>query len=58
MQIEALTSFCGVLCMAKGEVRDCDDTYVIADLAGAGYIREIRADPEKKPETRKGQKAK
>lgn len=48
MKVEALTSFCGVLSMAKGEIRECDDDIVLSDLLSAGYVREVRADPGKK----------
>lgn len=38
MKIKALTSFCGSLCMAKGEIRECSDKAVLADLLAAGYV--------------------
>lgn len=53
MIIEALTSFCGVLSMAKGEVREYGNETVLADLISAGYIKEVRADPEPKKSTPK-----
>lgn len=38
MKIRALTSFSGVLCMAKDEVIECDDKTVLNDLLSAGYV--------------------
>lgn len=38
MKIRALTSFSGMLCMAKGEVIECDDKSVLDDLISAGYV--------------------
>lgn len=54
MKIEALVSFCGVLSMAKGEVRDYSDMAVVSDLLDAGYVREVEetAEPtENKPKS-------
>lgn len=41
MKIRALTGFCGSLCMAKGEIRECSDKAVLADLLDAGYIETV-----------------
>lgn len=41
MKIEAMVSFCGVLSMSKGEIRDYSAEPVVSDLMEAGYIREI-----------------
>lgn len=50
MKIEALTSFCGVLSMAKGEVREYGNESVLADLISSGYVREVTEDTgQKKP---------
>lgn len=38
MKIRALTSFSGMLCMAKGEVIEYDNKSVLDDLISAGYI--------------------
>lgn len=62
MKIEALTSFCGVLSMARGEVRDYNNEAVIADLLSAGYIKTVdeqteSAEKKSKASTRKGVKA-
>ena len=41
MKIRALTSFSGVLCMAKGEVIKCDDKLLLDDLLSAGYVEPL-----------------
>ncbi len=38
MKIRALCSFSGQIAMAKGEVRECGNEYVINDLLKAGYV--------------------
>lgn len=48
MKIEALKGFCGILSMAKGEVREYSDQAVLSDLLKAGYVKEIRHEEEKK----------
>ena len=53
MKIEALTSFCGVLSMAKGEVREYSNEAVLADLISAGYVKEIKDEPEPRKVTPK-----
>lgn len=47
MVIKAKIGFCGVLCMAKGEIREYDNKVVLADLLRAGYIEEIPTETEK-----------
>lgn len=57
MKIEAMKSFCGSLSMAKGDIRECSDETVLTDLISAGYVREVRADPnQKKATARRGVK--
>lgn len=46
MKIEALVSFCGVLSMAKGEIRDYSDMAVVSDLLDAGYVKEVTKSAE------------
>ena len=41
MKIRAKTSFCGALTMAIGEVRECSDKSLLADLFRAGYIEPV-----------------
>lgn len=53
MKIEALTSFCGVLSMAKGEVREYSNETVLADLLSSGYVREVTEETGRKKYTPK-----
>ena len=53
MKIEAVMGFCGVLSMAKGEVREYGDEAVLADLISAGYVKEIKEEPVPKKATPK-----
>lgn len=53
MKIEALTSFCGVLSMAKGEVREYSNESVLADLISSGYVQEVTEDTGQKKSTPK-----
>lgn len=60
MKIKAKTSFCGILTMSKGEIREYNNEVVLADLLKAGYIEEVvPEDAGKKPKTstRRGAKA-
>ena len=57
MLYKALTSFSGVISMAKGEVREISDSALIKDLSKAGYIMEMKADESEKPKRKKGGKA-
>lgn len=41
MKIRALTSFSGMLCMAKGEIIECDNKSLLDDLFSAGYIEPL-----------------
>lgn len=45
MKIKALNNFCGSLCMAKGEIRECNDETVLTDLLNAGYIKPAEEEP-------------
>ena len=53
MKIEALKSFCGVLSMAKGEVREYSNETVLADLISSGYVREVSEGTGQKKSTPK-----
>lgn len=46
MKIKALTSFCGVLTMAKGQVLEYDNEVVLQDLLQAGYIEPLESTPK------------
>lgn len=45
---KALVSFAGSVSMTVGEVGEIPDKAVAADLLKAGYIEEIKKEPEKK----------
>lgn len=53
MKVEAVISFCGVLSMAKGEVREYSNEAVLTDLISAGYVKEIKDEPEPRKVTPK-----
>lgn len=60
MKIKAKTSFCGILSMAKGEVRECSNQAVLTDLLKAGYVEEVKENPAEKKikaSTKRGVKA-
>lgn len=58
MKIKALCSFCGVVSMAEGEIRDCENEYVVKDLLKAGYVEAAETPPpEKKTKQARGKKA-
>lgn len=42
MKVKARVSFCGVVSMRMGEVRDITDKPVLTDLLNAGYIEEVK----------------
>lgn len=46
MKIKAKISFCGVLSMGKGEVREYSDEAVLSDLLRAGYVEKVEETPE------------
>lgn len=55
MKIRALTSFSGMLCMAKGEVIECDDKSALDDLLSAGYIECVEEKKAPKRSVKKGE---
>ena len=55
MKIRALTSFSGMLSMAKGEVIECDDKSVLDDLFDAGYIECTEETKAPKRSVKKGE---
>jgi hypothetical protein len=57
MKIKAKVSFCGVLSMGKGEVREYSDEAVLSDLLKAGYIEEVVAKETTKAEPSTKKKA-
>ncbi len=42
MIVKAKNSFCGVVSMTMGEVRDISDKSIVTDLLKAGYVEEIK----------------
>lgn len=50
MKIKAKVSFCGVLSMGKGEIREYGNETVLSDLLRAGYIEEVVTETEKPAE--------
>lgn len=46
MKIRALCAFSGTVSMAKGDVCECTDQYVIDDLLQAGYIEAVETPPD------------
>ena len=48
MTYVALVSFSGVVSMAAGEVKEISDPSVAADLIKAGYVEEVKKNPEGK----------
>ena len=45
MKVKALKSFSGAVSMAKGDVRDINDEYILKDLIKAGYVVEEAKEP-------------
>ena len=54
MKIRALCAFSGTISMAKGDVCECTDQYVIDDLLQAGYIEAVEAQPDAMDEAESG----
>ncbi len=56
---KALKTFCGLVSMAEGEVRDIPNLSVAEDLLRCGYIEEVKEEKEEKPRRSKnGRKSK
>lgn len=56
MKIRALCAFSGTISMAKGDVCECTDQYVIDDLLQAGHIEAAETPPDTAGEEPDGQK--
>ena len=41
MKIKALCSFAGAISMAKNEVKDCDDSFIVDDLLSCGDVEVV-----------------
>ena len=48
MFFKALKSFCGLVSMAEGEVREISDLAIAKDLLKAGYIEKVKKEEKKK----------
>ena len=53
MKIKALCSFAGAISMAKNEVKDCDDSFVVNDLLSCGYVEVVETPPLESEELEK-----
>lgn len=53
MKVKALKSFCGVISMNEGEVREVSDLNLVSDLVNAGLVENAEKKTEEKPKTRK-----
>ena len=48
MKVRALVSFCGLVSMRKGEVKEIRDKTIATDLLRVGYVEQIEKQKEKK----------
>ena len=53
MMYKANVSFCGLVNMARGQVKEIDDPKVASSLLKAGYISEAKASKVEKVEEKK-----
>lgn len=53
MKYKALKSFSGLVSMAKGDVKEIKDNYIIFDLLQAKYIKEVKEEKTTKRATKK-----
>ena len=53
MKIKALCSFAGAISMAKNEVKDCDDSFIVNDLLSCGYVEVVETPPLESAELEK-----
>ncbi|MCR1821996.1 hypothetical protein [Terrisporobacter muris] len=47
MKVKALVSFAGAFSMHKGEVKECNDKYILDDLLSCGYVEEVKTGEKK-----------
>ena len=48
MLVKALRSFCGLVNMRQGEVKDLSDEHIVSDLLNAKYIEEVKTTKAKR----------
>lgn len=53
MMYKANVSFCGLVNMTRGQVKEIDDPKVASSLLKAGYISEVKASKVEKVEEKK-----
>lgn len=53
MMYKANVSFCGLVNMARGQVKEIDDPKVASSLLKAGYISEVKTSKVEKVEEKK-----
>jgi hypothetical protein len=47
MEYKALISFCGLVSMAEGEVREISDSTIAKDLEDAGFVEKVKKETKK-----------
>lgn len=57
MKIKALCSFSGILSMAKDEIKECNNEYIVNDLLKAGYVEAVETPLPAKEKTVRKKKA-
>jgi hypothetical protein len=56
MKVKALKSFCGVISMNEGEVREVSDLNLVSDLVNAGLVENTEKKTEEKPKRKRSAK--
>ncbi len=56
MKVKAIKSFCGVISMNEGEVREVSDLNLVSDLVNAGLVENADKKTEEKPKRKRSAK--
>ena len=56
MKVKAIKSFCGVISMNEGEVREVSDLNLVSDLVNAGLVENDEKKTEEKPKRKRSAK--
>ena len=56
MKVKALKSFCGVISMNEGEVREVSDLNLVSDLVNASLVENAEKKTEEKPKRKRSAK--
>ena len=56
MKVKAIKSFCGVISMNEGEVREVSDLNLVSDLVNAGLVENAEKKIEEKPKRKRSAK--